>query len=110
MNPRVTLHMANGSKIVMELLERTEKVFFEQKDEAKEEVLRLEDKLDRLETAIRGYASDIMQTGLDGKDADMLEACVVSAGDLERIGDHATNIAEWVEFAATGYYKGREVL
>ena len=29
---------------------------------------------------------------------------------FERIGDHATNIAEWVEFAATGYYKGREVL
>ena len=29
---------------------------------------------------------------------------------LERLGDHAVNIAEWVEFAATGYYKGREVL
>ena len=25
---------------------------------------------------------------------------------LERIGDHATNIAEWVEFAETGQYKG----
>ena len=27
---------------------------------------------------------------------------------LERIGDHATNIAEWVEFAETGQYKGGE--
>ncbi|WP_418764146.1 Na/Pi cotransporter family protein [Mailhella sp.] len=85
-------------EIVMELLERTEKVFFEQKDEAKEEVLRLEDKLDRLETAIRGYASDIMQTGLDGKDADMLEACVVSAGDLERIGDKGKRLIDFYEY------------
>lgn len=28
---------------------------------------------------------------------------------FERIGDHAVNIAEWVEFAATGMYKGEKM-
>ena len=84
--------------IVMELLERTEKVFFEQKDEEKDVVMQLEDKLDRLETSIRSYASDIMQTGLDGKDAAILEACVVSAGDLERIGDKGKRLIDFYEY------------
>lgn len=28
---------------------------------------------------------------------------------FERIGDHAVNIAEWVEFASTGLYKGEQL-
>lgn len=85
-------------EIVLDLLERTEKVFFERREEEKEEVLRLEEKLDGLEEAIRSYASDIMQTGLDGKDAEILEACVVSAGDLERIGDKGKRLIDFYEY------------
>ena len=29
---------------------------------------------------------------------------------LERIADHATNIAEWVEFSITGIHKGMETM
>ncbi len=84
--------------LVLELLQHTEKVFFEQKEESREKVMQLEEKLDRLETAIRSYAADIMQAGLDGKDAELLEACVVSAGDLERIGDKGKRLIDFYDY------------
>ena len=84
--------------LVLELLQHTEKVFLEQKEESREKVMQLEEKLDRLETAIRSYAADIMQAGLDGKDAELLEACVVSAGDLERIGDKGKRLIDFYDY------------
>lgn len=33
----------------------------------------------------------------------------MAAKYFERIGDHAVNIAEWVEFSITGVYKGQEL-
>lgn len=38
----------------------------------------------------------------------LLDALMI-AKYLERIGDHAVNIAEWVEYAVTGNYKGEKL-
>lgn len=35
---------------------------------------------------------------------------IMVAKYLERIADHATNIAEWVEFSITGVHKGMETM
>lgn len=43
-----------------------------------------------------------------GVASNLVEALML-AKYLERVGDHAQNIAEWVEYALTGRYKG-EVL
>ena len=38
----------------------------------------------------------------DAKDAEYFLDLLMAAKYLERIGDHATNIAEWVNFSITG--------
>ena len=51
-------------------------------------------------------ASILAESGRRGSEA--LDLLMI-AKYFERIGDHATNIAEWVEYSVTGIYKG-EVL
>ena len=33
-------------------------------------------------------------------------SCFTISGNIERIGDHAVNLSEWVEFSVTGVHKG----
>lgn len=52
---------------------------------------------------------DVVRGIQGGSVASNLVEALVLAKYLERVGDHAQNIAEWVEYALTGRYKG-EVL
>ena len=85
-------------EILQELLGRVELLFFEGKEGEREKIIELEDKLDRVETAIRTYAGDVMQAGLDGRPAAELEALVISAGDLERIGDKGKRMVDFHDY------------
>ena len=52
---------------------------------------------------------DVVRGIQGGSVASNFVEALMLAKYLERVGDHAQNIAEWVEYALTGRYKG-EVL
>ncbi len=71
------------------------------------QVMKSDDVVDDLFEKIRGelIAFIAVKQGKDG--SEVIDLLMISKY-LERIGDHATNIAEWVEFSITGVHKGGE--
>ena len=67
-------------------------------------VIEYDDVVDNLFTECKkDLIAEIAQNSDDGER--VLDILMI-AKYLERIGDHATNIAEWVEFSITGTHKG----
>jgi len=85
-------------EVVSELLERSARLFFDGREEERQEILSLEDRLDHIDEAIREYSSKIMRSGLSGHSAEELDACVICAGDMERIGDKGRRMLDFYEY------------
>ena len=82
--------------------------FVRQDKDAASAVVKRDDEADSMFVKIKsGIIGRLASGQADGEYA--LDLLMI-AKYLERIGDHATNIAEWVEFAETGNYKGGEVI
>ncbi len=67
-------------------------------------VLKHDDLVD--ETFIRAKEKLINMIAEDVSDGEYALDLLMIAKYFERIGDHATNIAEWVIFSVTGYHQG----
>ena len=73
--------------------------------ELAKKVKESDDVVDNLFNQIRGeLITFIAQKG--GQDGEEIIDLLMISKYLERIGDHATNIAEWVEFSITGVHVG----
>ena len=69
--------------------------------------LNEDDTVDELFLTVKNDLIDLIaQDSSNGSQA--LDLLMV-AKYFERIGDHAVNIAEWVEFSLTGMHKGKAV-
>ncbi len=70
-------------------------------------VMDADDRIDSLFDEIRKKVINLIAEGNKGEQGVDL---IMIAKYLERIGDHATNIAEWVEFSITGIHKGMQAV
>jgi len=78
--------------------------FVKQDLEIAHEVIEHDDVVDALFVKVK--ASLIEMISQNPNDGEYALDLLMIAKYFERIGDHATNIAEWVEFSVTGVHKG----
>ena len=71
-----------------------------------EEVIAYDDIVDNYFVDVKGSLSKIIAEGTE--DGHLAIDYLMIAKYFERIGDHATNIAEWVVYAVTGIHNGTE--
>ena len=96
------------SESVAKMVRDSVNAYVEKDLELSRQVMEADDAVDRLfeenKQELINFISD--NKGVQGKKA--IDFIMV-AKYLERIGDHATNIAEWVEFSITGIHKDSQV-
>ena len=72
------------------------------------EISEMETRLDNYEDQLGTYMVKLSSTGVSDSDSKKIAKILHTINDFERIGDHAVNIAEWVEFSITGQHTKEE--
>ena len=76
--------------------------------ELAEKVIEMDNEVDRLYDVVK---NELLEMAIRDKDKiDQIVDFLMIAKYLERIGDHAENIAEWTVFSETGVHKDKRIL
>ena len=100
-------HFTTMARAAIDMVHRAVEAYVRQDVMLARQVMASDDIVDDLFNDVKGDVAQLLQ-----KDPSSIEEALdllMIAKYLERIGDHAVNIAEWVVYAITGLYKG-EVL
>lgn len=89
------IHMAT---VAIKMIETCRLMFEKKNDKLIDEVDRMERNINEMTHDTVRYATDVAQTGLPSDLSTILSGCIGAAGDIERIGDHATNLSEMYQF------------
>jgi len=84
--------------MALRMIENCRSILIDDNEKLVMEVDRSERNVNELTHEIVRYATEVGQSGLPPDLSLLLNSCVSGVGDIERIGDHATNLIEMYQF------------
>lgn len=106
--PVKDIDLAKMAEIAMDMINRSVESYVQKDLEMAREVIDRDDVLDELFINVRKEISRCSAEKIYTNDQTL--DLLMIAKYYERLGDHATNVAEWVEFSLTGKHRnGKEV-
>lgn len=106
-----TRHMSKISaiaKATIKMVNDSINAFVSRNEQLAKEVQAYDDVVDDLFVSIKEDLTGLIRQ--NAAESEQAVDMIMIAKYFERIGDHAVNIAEWVEFSLTGLYKGSRMM
>ena len=98
-----TMHIGEMAKATIKMVMDSVDAFVKRDYDAAQAVVAYDDVVDQLFDTVKNELIELIASG--HADAEYAVDLLMIAKYFERIGDHATNIAEWVVFSITGVHK-----
>lgn len=99
----IVKHLPVMAACAQQMVHNAIDAFIERDMDAAVQIIKKDDEVDELFNKVKNEVIELLKASPD--QADQGIDLLMIAKYLERIGDHATNIAEWVEFSITGTHK-----
>lgn len=101
-------HIPAMAEVAVAMVHEAIAAFVNRDVNAAREIIRKDDIVDELFEKVKKDVSNSLKNNVENCDMDI--NFLMIAKYLERIGDHAENICEWIEFSETGDYKNGRLL
>lgn len=102
------IHIPMMADIATDMVKQSLDAFINEDGAQAQNVIDRDDEVDNLFEEVKNDLVDLIR--VDKDNADQAIDLLMIAKYLERVGDHATNIAEWVIFYLTGLHNDMKIL
>ena len=97
------IHIAAMGELTLKMVRKSVDSLIENDQALADEVIRMDDEVDDLFVTVKQELINLIAQ--DGKNGDRAIEMMMAAKYLERIGDHAVNLAEWSKYNETGVHE-----
>lgn len=96
-------HLTAMGELAVQMVRESVNAFIRNDESIADEVIRLDDRMDELFATVKNELIELIKQ--DGANGDQAIELMMVAKYLERIGDHAVNVAEWAKYNETGVHQ-----